>query len=179
MSKSGNRAPPPPGKNQPDKEIGPPVSENKKPQNVTIRKSSYCREGKMTEGEAPEKVQRANDVRWKECAKMAKVERKLAKRLREDPGQRPVFSEPIPPINLPERPTLEWWGTWDLCKAPDCGTCGSCQGVEPRATRARSRGIGANVQEPCEAEQIRCVNWPETPPLPQLSFFFHGGRLAQ
>ena len=78
-------------KNQPDKENGPPVSENKKPQNATTRKSSYCREGKMTEGETPEKVQRANNVRWKECAKMAKVERKLAKRLREDPGQRPVF----------------------------------------------------------------------------------------
>ena len=54
-------------------------------QNITIRKSSYCREGKMTEGEAPEKVQRANNVRLKECAKMAKVERKLAKRHREDP----------------------------------------------------------------------------------------------
>ena len=74
----------------------------KKAQSATIRKSSYCREGKITEGEAPEKVQRANNVRWKECAKMAKVERKLAKRLREDPGQRPVFPEPSLPINLQE-----------------------------------------------------------------------------
>ena len=45
----------------------------------------------MAEGEAPEKVKRVNNVRWKECAKMAKVERKLTKRLREDPGQRPVL----------------------------------------------------------------------------------------
>ena len=56
----------------------------------------------MAEGEAPEKVQRANNVRWKECAKMAKVERKLVKRLREDPGQRPFFLEPSLPINLQE-----------------------------------------------------------------------------
>ena len=35
----------------------------------------------MEDGEAPEKVWRENDVRWKECAKMAKVERKLLKRL--------------------------------------------------------------------------------------------------
>ena len=45
----------------------------------------------MLEGEAQEKVKKANDVRWKECAQMAKVERKLAKRLREDPGRRPVL----------------------------------------------------------------------------------------
>ena len=56
----------------------------------------------MTEGEAPEKVKRANDVRWKEHAKMAKVERKLTKRHREDTGQRPVFPEPSLPINLSE-----------------------------------------------------------------------------
>ena len=51
----------------------------------------------MAEGEAPKKVRRANDVRWKECAKMAKIERKLIKRLREDPGQRPF----IPELSMP------------------------------------------------------------------------------
>ena len=92
----------------------------------------------MAEGEAPEKVRRANNVRWKECAKMAKVERKLVKRLREDPGQRPFFPEPSLPINLPERPALDRCGKCDQCKATDCGTCGSCQEEGPRATRARS-----------------------------------------
>ena len=56
----------------------------------------------MAEGEAPEKVRRANNVRWKESTKMAKVERKVVKRLREDPGQRPFFPEPSLPINLQE-----------------------------------------------------------------------------
>ena len=112
----------------------------------------------MADGEAPEKVRRANDVRWKECAKMAKVERKLLKRLREDPRQRPFIPETSLPINISERTALERCGECDQCKATDCGTCGNCQGEGPRATRAQSRGIGANVQDPCEAEQRRCVN---------------------
>ena len=132
----------------------------------------------MAEGEAPEKVRRANDVRWKECAKMAKVERQLFKRLREDPGQRPFFPEPNLPINLLERPALDRCGECDQCKATDCGTCGSCQGVGPRATRTRSRGIKANAQEPCKTEQRRCVNWPETPPPPPSSIFSWGTSSA-
>ena len=40
----------------------------------------------MADGEAPEKVRRANEFRWKESINMAKVERKLTKRLREDVG---------------------------------------------------------------------------------------------
>ena len=42
-------------------------------------------------GEALEKIRRANKVRWKESANMAKVERKLTKKLKEDLGQRPGF----------------------------------------------------------------------------------------
>ena len=67
----------------------------------------------MAEGEAPEKVWRANNVRWKECAKIAKVERKLIKRLREDPGQRPFIPELSLPSNLPEQPALERCGECD------------------------------------------------------------------
>ena len=61
----------------------------------------------MAEGEAPEKVRRANDARWKEYAKMAKIERKLKKKLMEDPGQRPFIPGPSIPQTLPERPALE------------------------------------------------------------------------
>ena len=71
----------------------------------------------MADGEAPEKVQRANDVRWKECTKMAKVERKLIKRLREDPGQRPFIPEPSLHINLSERSALERCGECNQYKA--------------------------------------------------------------
>ena len=67
----------------------------------------------MADGEAPEKVRKAYDVRWKEYAKMAKVERKLVKRLREDPGQRPFIPEPSFPINLAERTILERCGECD------------------------------------------------------------------
>ena len=105
---------------------------------------------------------------------MATIERKLNKRLVEDPGQRPFIPGPSLPQNLPERPALERCGECDQCKAPDCGTCSSCQGEGPMATRARSRGIGANAQEPCEAEQRRCVKWPETPPPPPSSIFSWG-----
>ena len=56
----------------------------------------------MVEGEAPEKVRRANDARWKEYAKMAKIERKLKKKLMEDPGQRPFIPGPSLPQTLPE-----------------------------------------------------------------------------
>ena len=54
----------------------------------------------MADGEVPEKVRRANEVRWKESAKMAKVERTLNKRLKEDLGQRPFIPEPSLHINI-------------------------------------------------------------------------------
>ena len=125
----------------------------------------------MADGEAPEKVRKANNVRWKEYAKMAKVERKLVKRLREDPGQRPFIPEPSLPINLAERTVLERCGECDHCKATGCETCSKCQGEGPRAKRAQSQGIGTNVQGPCEGEQRRCVNWPENPLPPPSSNF--------
>ena len=101
----------------------------------------------MDDGKAPEKVQRANFVRWRECAKMAKVEKKIIKRLREDPGPRPFILESNLPSNLPDRTALEWCGECEQCKAIDCGTCSNCQGEGPRATRAQSRGIGANIKD--------------------------------
>ena len=50
----------------------------------------------MADRKAPEKVRRANKIRWKESAKMEKVERKLTKRLREDFGQRPFRTKCTP-----------------------------------------------------------------------------------
>ena len=44
------------------------------------RKVSPHRAEKMADGEAPEKVRSANYVRWKECAKIPKVEKKILKR---------------------------------------------------------------------------------------------------
>ena len=120
----------------------------------------------MADKEAPEKVRRENNVRWKECAKMAKVERKLLKRLREDPGQRTFIPEPSLPSNLSERTEGERCGECDQCKEIDYETGGSGRGEGPRAARALNRGSGANVQDQCEAEQRRCANWPENPPPP-------------
>ena len=84
----------------------------------------------MVDGEAPEKVRRANNVRWKECAKMAMVERKLLKRFREDPGQMPFIPEPSLPINPAERTALERCGDCDQSKETHCGMCGSCHGKD-------------------------------------------------
>ena len=79
---------------------------------------------------------------------MAKIERKLKKKLLEDPGQRPVIPGPSLPQILLERPALERCGECDQCKTPDCGTCGSCQGEGPIAKRAQSQGAGTHTQEP-------------------------------
>ena len=125
----------------------------------------------MADGEAPEKVRRKNNVRWKEYAKMAKVERKLLKRLREDLGQRPFIPEPSLPSNPSERTAVERCGECDHCKEIDCEMGGNCRGEGPRAMRAPNRGIGANVQDQCEAEQRRCTNWPENPTPPPSSNF--------
>ena len=114
------------------------LPEIRNPKSDSLRESSTHRAEKMEDGEAPEKVRRANEVRWKECAKMAKVERKLLKRLREDPRQRHFIPEPSLPGNLSKRTTLERCGECDQCKAIDCGTCGNCQGEGPRTMRAQS-----------------------------------------
>ena len=75
---------------------------------------------------------------------MAKIERKLKKKLIEDLGQRPFIPGPSLAQTLPEQPALERCGECNQCKAPDCGTCG--QGEGPMATRAQSRGVGAHTQ---------------------------------
>ena len=107
-------------------------------------------------------------ARWKELAKMAKIERRLMKMLMEDPGQRPIIPGPSLPQTLPERTTLERCGACDQCKALECGMWDSCKGEGTIATRARSKGAGAHTQGPCEGGQRRCVSWAEPPP-PQPS----------
>ena len=125
----------------------------------------------MADGEVPEKVRTANKVRWKESVKMAIVERKLTKRLKEDLGQRHFLLELSLHLNLSERTAMERGWECDQCKTHDCGKCRNCQGEGQRAMRAQSRGIGANIQNPYEEEQRRCVNWLENPPLPPSSTF--------
>ena len=66
------------------------------------RRASTYRAKKMADGEPPKKVRRENDARWKEFAKMAKIERRLMKMLMEDPRQRPIIPEPGIPQTLPE-----------------------------------------------------------------------------
>ena len=73
----------------------------------------------MAEGEAPEKVRRENDARWKEYAKMAKLERKIRKKIIEDPGQGPFIPGPTLLQTLPERPALKRCGECNQCKALD------------------------------------------------------------
>ena len=100
----------------------------------------------MADREVPEKVRKANKVRWKESVKMAKVERKLTKRLKEDLGQRYFLIESSSHLNLSERTKIERGGECDQCKKHDCGKCGSWQGEGQQAMRAQGRGIGSNIQ---------------------------------
>ena len=75
----------------------------------------------MADGEVPEKVRKANKDRWKESVKMAKVERKLTKRLKEDLGQRYFLIESSSHLNLSERTAMQRGGECDQCKTHDCG----------------------------------------------------------
>ena len=113
----------------------------------------------MADKEPPKPVRRANDNRWKELARMAKIERRLMKMLIKGPGQRPIIPGPSLHWALPEQNTLERCGTYKQCNAPDCGTCDSCQGEGTIATRAQSREVCANTHEHCQAQQKRCASW--------------------
>ena len=106
----------PPGKRRANGKKDPRRPENRIQRANLQRKVAPHRAKKMADGEAPEKVRRANYDRWKECAKMAKVEEKLLNRLREDPGQRPFIPEPSLPINLSERTALERCGECEAAR---------------------------------------------------------------
>ena len=55
----------------------------------------------MAGEEAPDKVKRANDIRYQEYAKMIKIERRLRKKTQEDPGPRPDVPELVLPPVIP------------------------------------------------------------------------------
>ena len=117
---------------------------------------------------APEKVQKANDARWREYRKMVRMERKLQKRILEDPGPRPAIPEPSLHPVLPGRHSMEWCGECNPCGTQDCGRCRGCLEEGPVGKRVRNRGTEA--PEICEAEQRRCADWPEPPPSPPASW---------
>ena len=118
----------------------------------------------MAGGEAQEKVKKANSARYHEYGKMLRMERKLQKKILEDPGPRPAIPEHILHPVLPGRHSMERCGACDPCKAQDCGSCKSCLEEGPIVTRVRNRGMEA--PEICESEQRRCVTWPKPPPPP-------------
>ena len=122
----------------------------------------------MANEEVPEKVQEANNARWGEYRKMVRIERKLQKKILEEPGPRPTIPEPSLPPALPERHSRERCRACDPCKVQNWGWGSSCLGEGPVATRVQKRG--AEEHEPCEEEQGRCVNWPKPPPPPPASW---------
>ena len=81
-------------------------------------------------------MQKANEERWKESVKRAKIERKLTKRLEEDIGQRHRILESSLHLNISERNAMKRGGKCDQCKTHDCGKCGNFQGEGQRAMRA-------------------------------------------
>ena len=65
---------------------------------------------KMVGEEAPDKVKRANDIRYLEYVKMVKIERRLQRKILEDPGPRPAIPEPgLHPV-IQEEHARERWG---------------------------------------------------------------------
>ena len=55
----------------------------------------------MTGEETPDKVQEANDARWQEYGILTRMERKLQKKILENPGKRPPSPEPTFHAALP------------------------------------------------------------------------------
>ena len=116
----------------------------------------------MAGEEAPDKVKRANGIRYIEYVKMVKMERRLRRKIMEDPGPRPVIPEHVLHPAIPEGHARERCGACDPCKAQDCGGCSSCLEKGPAATGARDQGREA--PEGCESEQRRCKAWPTPHP---------------
>ena len=88
----------------------------------------------MAGEEAPDKVKRANNIRYQEYAKIIKIERRLRRKIREDPGPKPdVLELGLPPVIL-EGDAREQFGACSPCKAQDCGRCSSCLEKGPAAT---------------------------------------------
>ena len=94
----------------------------------------------MAGGEAPDKVKRANDVRYLEYTKIVKIERRLRRKILEDPGPRPAIPEPGVHPGIPGGHARERCGACDPCTAQNCGRCGSCREEGPAITGARDQG---------------------------------------
>ena len=116
----------------------------------------------------PDKVKRANNIRYLEYVKMMKIERKLGRKILEDPGPRPAVPELVLNPVIPEEHARERCGACDPCKAQDCGRCSSCLEKGPAATGARDQERKA--PEGCEMEQRRCEAWPTPHPPPPSSW---------
>ena len=52
---------------------------------------------KMAEEDAPNKVKRANEARYREFSKLVKIERRIGKKMQEDPDLRPDLPELVIP----------------------------------------------------------------------------------
>ena len=56
----------------------------------------------MAGEDAPDKVKRANNLRYREYAKIIKIERRLWRKIQEDPGPRPDGPELVLPPGILE-----------------------------------------------------------------------------
>ena len=65
-------------------------------------KSTRNSAGKMAGEEAPDKVKRANNIKYWEYAKIIKIERRLERKIKEDPGTRPDIQELMLPPGILE-----------------------------------------------------------------------------
>ena len=97
----------------------------------------------MTGEEAPEKVQEANDARWQEYGKLRRLERKLQKKILEDPGQRPSSPEPMFHATLPGSHPMERGGTNGPGRTHDGGRCRSWLEDRPVSSVMQNRGTAA------------------------------------
>ena len=103
-------------------------------------KSTRNSAGKMAGEEAPDKVKRENDIKYWEYAKIIKIERRLERKIKEDPGTRPDIPELMLPPGILEEHARVRCGACDPCKALDCRRCSSCRQKDQAPPERKTEG---------------------------------------
>ena len=87
----------------------------------------------------PKAVRRADATRYQKYLRVVKLERELKRKILEDPGPEPVIPELVLRPNLTESQPQNRCGSFEFCKAPDCGACRPGQEEDPIGTMLRNR----------------------------------------
>ena len=106
----------------------------------------------------PEKVQWANDARWKEFSKMAKIERRLSKEAHGRTGTKALHPRAEPTLNPPIETHLRTMWNVQPVQRPRLrnmrqlprGRADGHKGTKPRGWHTLTRTMRGRAEEMCE-----------------------------